>query len=213
MKALRIRRFLTLLFLALFALSSFASFETQAEPAQGSTIEKKPSASGKKSQRKKPRRARRARKRATETKSVVNAKETTEGEASNVIVHIGERVPDAPQASDAEEESPSPPKPQSAPSPRTYAPIRGGVLNGKATQMAEPVYPPIARAARAEGPVVVRVVIDENGDVISAEVVSGHPLLQQSAVNAVRQWRFSPTLLSGKPVKVTGLIVINYKLK
>jgi protein TonB len=58
--------------------------------------------------------------------------------------------------------------------------------------------------------VVVQVTIDENGSVISASAVSGHPLLTQAAVNAARQARFSPTKLSGQPVKVTGVIQYNF---
>jgi periplasmic protein TonB len=101
-----------------------------------------------------------------------------------------------------------PPPPEEKPKPR--APISGGVLNGKAISLPKPSYPPIARAAHASGTVVVQVTIDENGAVISASAVSGHPLLTQAAVNAARQARFSPTKLSGQPVKVTGVIQYNF---
>jgi protein TonB len=57
---------------------------------------------------------------------------------------------------------------------------------------------------------VVQVLIDENGNVVSAKAVSGHPLLQAVAVSAARQARFSPTKLSGQPVKVTGVIQYNF---
>src|SRR5215216_1116452 len=90
------------------------------------------------------------------------------------------------------------------------APISGGVLNGKAISLPKPAYPPIARAAHAAGTVVVQVTIDENGNVIAAHAVSGHPLLQGAAVGAARQARFSPTKLSGQPVKVTGVIQYNF---
>jgi periplasmic protein TonB len=90
------------------------------------------------------------------------------------------------------------------------APISGGVLNGKAISLPKPAYPPIARAAHAAGTVVVQVLIDENGNVVSAHAVSGHPLLQAVAVGAARQARFSPTKLSGQPVKVTGVIQYNF---
>ncbi|HEX6284573.1 MAG TPA: TonB family protein, partial [Pyrinomonadaceae bacterium] len=96
-----------------------------------------------------------------------------------------------------------PPPPAPTPTPRS-APVSGGVLNGKAISLPKPQYPPIARAARASGTVVVQVLIDENGSVVSAKAVSGHPLLQAVAVAAARQARFSPTKLSGQPVKVTG---------
>ena len=102
-----------------------------------------------------------------------------------------------------------PPPPAATPTPRT-APISGGVLNGKAISLPKPAYPPIARAAHAAGTVVVQVLIDENGNVVSAKAVSGHPLLQAVAVSAARQARFSPTKLSGQPVKVTGVIQYNF---
>lgn len=101
------------------------------------------------------------------------------------------------------------PPPPPAPTP-PRAPISGGVLNGKAISLPKPAYPPIARQAHASGQVVVQVVIDENGSVISARAVSGHPLLQAGAVAAARQARFSPTKLSGQPVKVTGVITYNF---
>ncbi len=103
------------------------------------------------------------------------------------------------------------PPPPDAPKPTPpRAPISGGVLNGKAISLPKPAYPPIARAAHASGTVVVQVLIDENGSVVSAHAVSGHPLLQGAAVGAARQARFSPTKLSGQPVKVTGVIQYNF---
>ncbi|MBV9210941.1 MAG: TonB family protein [Acidobacteria bacterium] len=91
--------------------------------------------------------------------------------------------------------------------------VSGGVLNGKAIELPEPAYPPAAKAARAEGTVVVQVTIDEEGQVTSAKAVSGHPLLQASAVAAARKAIFKPTMLSGQPVKVTGTINYNFKLE
>lgn len=88
--------------------------------------------------------------------------------------------------------------------------IRGGVLNGKALALPKPAYPDIARAAHAQGTVLVQVLIDENGDVVAAHAVSGHPLLQAACVAAARQAKFSPTKLAGEPVKVTGVIQYNF---
>ena len=93
------------------------------------------------------------------------------------------------------------------------APISGGVLNGKAISKPAPPYPAVAKAARASGVVVVQITVDENGRVISASAVSGHPLLRQAAQQAAHQARFSPTLLSGQPVKVTGTITYNFNLQ
>jgi periplasmic protein TonB len=101
------------------------------------------------------------------------------------------------------------PPPPPAPTP-PRAPISGGVLNGKAISLPKPPYPPIAKQAHAAGTVVVQVTIDENGNVISAHAVSGHPLLQAVAVAAARGAKFSPTKLSGQPVKVTGVITYNF---
>jgi TonB family protein len=91
--------------------------------------------------------------------------------------------------------------------------INGGVLNGTAISKPAPVYPPIARAARASGEVVVMVKLDECGNVVAAKAVSGNPLLQQAAVQAAYDWRFAPTRLSGKPVKVSGTITFNFLLQ
>ncbi|HEX8651113.1 MAG TPA: TonB family protein [Pyrinomonadaceae bacterium] len=106
---------------------------------------------------------------------------------------------------DVEEPPPPTPTPK-----KITAPISGGVLNGKAISLPKPPYPPVAKAARASGTVTVQVTIDENGNVISARAVSGHPLLQSAAVQAARSAKFSPTKLSGQPVKVTGVITYNF---
>lgn len=84
--------------------------------------------------------------------------------------------------------------------------ISGGVLNGKAISLPEPVYPAVAKASHAGGAVTVQVLIDEDGNVISASAVSGDPLLRESAVSAAYKAKFSPTKLSGQPVKVSGVI-------
>lgn len=104
----------------------------------------------------------------------------------------------------ADEPPPPPPK------PTPHAPISGGVLNGKAVHLVTPPYPPIARSAHAAGAVQVQVLIDENGNVISAHAMSGHPLLQAAAVAAARASKFTPTKLSGQPVKVNGVIIYNF---
>jgi TonB family protein len=88
--------------------------------------------------------------------------------------------------------------------------ISGGILNGKATSLPLPSYPAAARAVKASGAVNVQVTIDEQGNVISASAVSGHPLLRQAAEQAARAAIFQPTMLSGELVKVTGVIVYNF---
>jgi TonB family protein len=101
------------------------------------------------------------------------------------------------------------PKPEPTPKPVPKT-VSGGVVNSKATNLVKPSYPQAARAVGAKGAVNVQVTIGENGSVISASAVSGHPLLRPAAEAAARQSKFSPTLLSGQPVKVTGVIVYNF---
>jgi periplasmic protein TonB len=102
-----------------------------------------------------------------------------------------------------------------APAPRVYVEdasqvVRGGVLNERAFLKPEPVYPTVARAAGLRGTVVVEVTVDEGGRVSSAEAVSGQALLRQAAVEAAREARFKPTLLSGRPVRVSGFLTYNF---
>lgn len=107
---------------------------------------------------------------------------------------------------------PPPPTPKPTPVPKKVV-KSGGVLNGKATSLPKPLFPANARAVRASGVVSVQVVVDESGRVISATAVSGHPLLRSAAVTAARNARFAPTLLSGQPVQVNGVINFNFTLE
>lgn len=90
--------------------------------------------------------------------------------------------------------------------------ISGGVLNGKALNFVNPPYPAAAKAVRAAGAVNVQVMIDGQGNVISAAAVSGHPLLKPAAEASAKALKFSPTFLSGQPVTVSGVIVYNFKI-
>lgn len=98
--------------------------------------------------------------------------------------------------------------PPAAPKPM-LRPVSGGVLNGTAVNLPPPTYPDAAKRMRVAGIVTVQVIVDETGKVISAEATSGPPTLRDVAVQAALRARFSPTKLSGQPVKVSGLI--NYK--
>lgn len=89
-------------------------------------------------------------------------------------------------------------------------PISGGVLNGTALDMPKPVYPDTARRAQIKGVVTVEVVIDVSGKVIGARAVSGPEMLRDAAVRAARQAKFTPALLSGQPVRVSGVIHYNF---
>jgi TonB family protein len=90
--------------------------------------------------------------------------------------------------------------------------ISGGILNGKARSLPKPEYPAAAKEVGVSGVVSVKILIDEDGNVISAEAVAGHPLLRSAAVDAARQAQFAPTRLSGQPVKVSGIITYNFDL-
>jgi len=102
------------------------------------------------------------------------------------------------------ESEPPPPAPKPI-----LKPVSGGVLNGVAISLPPPGYPEAARRLRTSGVVSVEVVVDETGKVISAVATSGPAILRDVAVQAALRARFSPTKLSGQPVKVSGLI--NYK--
>ena len=87
--------------------------------------------------------------------------------------------------------------------------IIGGILNGYASSLPDPEYPPAAKAAKASGKVPVEVVVNEKGIVSSVSVVEGPQPLRAAAAAAARQAKFEPFLKDGKPVKVAG--VINYE--
>lgn len=85
-------------------------------------------------------------------------------------------------------------------------PLSGGVLNGKALSLPKPLYPPAAKSMGAAGTVIIEVLIDESGKVISARALSGPEILQAVCVQAAKLAKFSPTTLSGQPVQVLGTI-------
>ena len=90
--------------------------------------------------------------------------------------------------------------------------VSSGVLQGSALKKPQPAYPPIAKAAKASGPVQVQITVSEEGKVVDATVISGHPLLRDSALEAAKQWEFKPVELSGAPVKVQGVLTFNFTL-
>lgn len=94
----------------------------------------------------------------------------------------------------------------------TVAPktVVGGVVNGKALRLERPMYPAEARQVRAAGAVSVQVLIDEEGNVTRAQAIDGSPYLMFAARSAACQSKFSPTLLEGQPVKVSGVITYNF---
>lgn len=91
--------------------------------------------------------------------------------------------------------------------------VGGSVQQSKLIHQVPPKYPPLAKQARIQGTVRLRATIAKDGSVRDLEVVSGHPLLVESALEAVRQWRYQQTLLNGEPVEVITMIDINFTLE
>src|SRR6266496_2859939 len=107
----------------------------------------------------------------------------------------------------AAQPTPSPPPLTATPeAPGKREPIQGGILNSKAIELPQPNYPEEARRARVAGKVIVRVIVDETGKVISAEIEDGPIPLRLPALEAARKARFAAILVGGQPVKVTGVI-------
>ena len=102
----------------------------------------------------------------------------------------------------------SEPPPSPGPKP-ILKPVSGGALNGTAVSLPPPIYPEAAKRMRVSGIVSVDVILDETGKVVAATASSGPTILRDAAVQAAMKAKFSPTKLSGQPVKVSG--VINYK--
>ena len=96
--------------------------------------------------------------------------------------------------------------------PKTQT-VTSVVLTSKAISIPKPAYPPMGKAVGAHGPVAVQILVDEQGRVISAQPVSGHPLLVSAAKQAALQARFTPTMLNGQPVKIQGVITYNFVLQ
>jgi Ca-activated chloride channel family protein len=103
------------------------------------------------------------------------------------------------------------PTAQSAPQ-AAQTPLYVGQLNAKALSLPKPVYPPMGKQMRIEGAVLVQVVVDESGKVISARAESGHPVLRAPAMTAARLARFAPVLVAGQPVPVSGFITYYFGL-
>lgn len=107
------------------------------------------------------------------------------------------------------EEDPPPP-PVNPPTPKIVRSTR--VLNSEAIRLPVPPYPMLAKRTCIQGKVNIQVLIDEEGRVISAQIVSGHAMLTGAAREAAMQARFSPTMIGDQPVKVSGVIIYNFVL-
>jgi protein TonB len=86
------------------------------------------------------------------------------------------------------------------------------MMEGNLVHKVQPAYPPLARAARIQGSVVLRAIISRAGTIENLQVLSGHSLLVQAAIDAVRQWRYRPYNLNGEPVEVETQVTVNFIL-
>lgn len=93
-------------------------------------------------------------------------------------------------------------------------PVRiSSMSEGNLVRKVQPVYPPLARAARIQGTVVLQAVISKQGTITGLSVISGHPMLATAAVEAVRQWRYKPYVLNNEPVEVETQVTVNFSLE
>jgi protein TonB len=90
--------------------------------------------------------------------------------------------------------------------------ISGGVMIGNLLLKTQPVYPPIAKAARVQGTVVLQATISKTGSIENLRVISGPAMLQQAALDAVRSWRYKPYLLNNDPVEVDTTVNVIFTL-
>jgi protein TonB len=105
-----------------------------------------------------------------------------------------------------------PPEPPPAKPPTTEK-VPSKVLISKAVSLPQPPYPSMAKQIHLQGPVNVQILVSEEGKVLSAQVVSGNPMLSSAAKDAALRARFTPTVLNGQPVKVQGVITYNFVLQ
>jgi len=108
-------------------------------------------------------------------------------------------------------EAPPPPPPPK----KKKDPIRvgGNVQASRLVHRVEPEYPELAKRARVSGMVILQVIVSEGGSVQEVKIVRGHPLLNDAATRAVRQWRYSPYLLNGEPIPVIATVTVNFVLR
>src|SRR5215813_7738448 len=111
--------------------------------------------------------------------------------------------------------SPPPPPPPSKGVPPQMSLDSGinlysNVVKGSATRKFQPLYPAIPKSEKASGAVMVQITINESGEVIDAQIISGHPIFNDAALQAAKQWRFKPTILNGQPIKVKGVLTFNF---
>jgi len=102
--------------------------------------------------------------------------------------------------------------PPPPPAPSVRPPRVSHMMEGNLIYRVQPQYPPLARQARVQGIVVLRAVISREGKIENLQVISGHPLLVKSAIDAVLQWRYRPYFLNNEPVEVETQVTVNFTL-
>jgi protein TonB len=105
-----------------------------------------------------------------------------------------------------------PPPPPPKPTTPQRIRVGGQVESAKLINKVSPEYPQLAKMARIQGTVRLEAVISKDGTIQDLKVLSGHPLLVKAALDAVKQWRYQPTLLNGDPVEVVTEIDVNFTL-
>ncbi|HWB96937.1 MAG TPA: energy transducer TonB [Bryobacteraceae bacterium] len=129
------------------------------------------------------------------------------GTAGGVIGGIIGSIPSA-----APPPPPPPVKQEAKPATPQRIRVGGNVQQAKLVRQPKPVYPPLAKQARIQGTVRLNAIIGKDGTIQNLTVISGHPLLVPSAMEAVKQWVYAPTLLNGEPVEVVTQIDVNFTL-
>lgn len=104
------------------------------------------------------------------------------------------------------------PQPMAKTMPLSAVRVSSGVAEGLLIRQVRPQYPALARSARIQGTVILQAMIGKDGSIEKVRLLSGHPLLVQAAVEAVRQWRYRPYLLNNEPVEVDTTIQVNFTL-
>jgi len=107
----------------------------------------------------------------------------------------------------------APPPPPPPPPPPAPVRVGGAIKPPTKTKDVRPVYPAIAQSARVQGVVIIEATIGPNGTVEDAKVLRSIPLLDQAALDAVKQWTFTPTQLNGQPVPVIMTVTVNFTLQ
>jgi len=96
--------------------------------------------------------------------------------------------------------------------PAAPAHVSTGVMNGLILRKTVPAYPPIARTTRTQGTVELQATVSKSGTIENLRVISGSPMLQQAAIDAVQQWIYRPYLLNGQPVEVETTVNVVFRL-